>query len=129
MLAAWRGVAQAQDACCRPKQKAEPALNVPPEGFVADYPWLATQVNNEVGSLQFTVTEIGSDFVPTETRLIITHREQVIEHRSSIGIRLTEDYVRSRGYDPDVLRKQGVVIDPPAWQSSGASEPAEPNRR
>jgi hypothetical protein len=52
----------------------------PPEGFVADQPVLSTEVVNNVTALQFTLTDIGSDW--TETG--ITH---VIKHKGEIRIR------------------------------------------
>jgi hypothetical protein len=52
----------------------------PPDGFVADQPVLSTEVVNNVAALQFTLTDIGSDW--TETG--ITH---VIKHKGEIRIR------------------------------------------
>jgi len=52
----------------------------PPDGFVADQPVLSTEVVNNVTALQFTLTDIGSDW--TETG--ITH---VIKHKGEIRIR------------------------------------------
>ncbi len=52
----------------------------PPEGFVADEPVLSTEVVDNVTALQFTLTDIGSDW--TETG--ITH---VIKHKGETRIR------------------------------------------
>jgi hypothetical protein len=52
----------------------------PPEGFVADQPVLSTEVVDNVSALQFTLTDIGSDW--TETG--ITH---VIKHKGETRIR------------------------------------------
>ena len=37
----------------------------PPEGFVADADNLSEEVNSEVEAVQFTITDVGSDWVPT----------------------------------------------------------------
>jgi hypothetical protein len=52
----------------------------PPDGFVADQPVLSTEVVDNVTALQFTLTDIGSDW--TETG--ITH---VIRHKGETRIR------------------------------------------
>jgi hypothetical protein len=52
----------------------------PPDGFVADEPVLSTEVVDNVTALQFTLTDIGSDW--TETG--ITH---VIKHKGETRIR------------------------------------------
>ena len=52
----------------------------PPEGFVANEPVLSTEVVDNVTALQFTLTDIGSDW--TETG--ITH---VIKHKGETRIR------------------------------------------
>lgn len=85
------------------------ATITPPEGFVADFPQLSTQVTNELEAVQFTVTEVGSDLVPTKTSFKIRHKGQLRTLRSETGIRLTPEYARSRGFDPDVLRAKGIL--------------------
>lgn len=84
----------------------------PPEGFVSDYPWLSTQVNNDLTALQFTITEVGSDLVPTQTEFRVIHNGKSILVKSRIDIRLTADYAKSRGFDPNELRKQGLIKEP-----------------
>jgi hypothetical protein len=86
----------------------------PPEGFVADHEVLAEEVQSEVEAVQFTITEVGSDLVPTETHFEVVHngRREVI--RSRVGILLTPDYARSRGFDVSELRALGLIVDPPA---------------
>jgi hypothetical protein len=85
----------------------------PPEGFVADHDQLAEEVTSEVEAVQFTITEIGSDLVPTETTFEVEHdgRREVI--RSRVGILLTPDYARSRGFNVAELRALGLIVDPP----------------
>lgn len=81
----------------------------PPEGFVADYPQLSAQVTDELEAVQFTVTEVGSDLVPTKTSFRIQHKGQVRTYRGQTGIKLTPDYARSRGFDPAVLKAKGIL--------------------
>ncbi|NOT02319.1 MAG: hypothetical protein HOP29_17060 [Phycisphaerales bacterium] len=81
----------------------------PPEGFVADHENLGTEVDDEVAAVQFTVTEVGSDLVPTQTAMAITHNGRRYDIRSKVGIRLTPDYALSRGFDVNQLRRQGLI--------------------
>jgi len=83
----------------------------PPEGFVADYESLSTEVNNEVEGVQFTVTEVGSDLVPTKTTLDISHNGRRFQALSEVGIILTPDYAVSRGFSVDRLRSRGLIQD------------------
>ncbi len=83
----------------------------PPEGFIADNESLSATVATEMDALQFTVTEVGSDLVPTRTTLNITHDGERIDIDSSVGIRLTPDYARSRGFDVHELRRLDLIHD------------------
>ncbi len=78
----------------------------PPEGFVSDYDSLAEQVVNEIEVVQFTVTDIGSDWVPTEAKHTVGHggRRQVILSR--VGVRLASDLAQQKGLD-----RSGHVLD------------------
>ncbi len=84
----------------------------PPDGFVADYDELSEYVESQTKSVQFTITEVGSDLVPTETRFDVVHkgRRRIIE--SNIGIRLTPQYARERGFDVAELRQKGLIYAP-----------------
>ncbi len=83
----------------------------PPEGFIADTDSLATEVNSEIEALQFTVTEVGSDLVPTKTTLEISHKGATQRIDSKVGILLTPDYARSRGFDVAKLKTKGLIIE------------------
>ena len=83
----------------------------PPEGFVSDVDLLSDEVNDEIESLQFTVTEVGSDLVPTQTAMDIMHKGRLIKVRSDVGILLTPDYARSRGFDVRELRARGLIVE------------------
>ncbi len=84
----------------------------PPEGFVADYNELSADVQTEVESVQFTITEVGSDLVPTETTFKVSHKGEQKLVRSNVGILLTPDYARSRGFDVEKLRTKGLIVEP-----------------
>lgn len=84
----------------------------PPEGFVADHEALTADVDNELESVQFVITEVGSDLIPTETKFDIVHKGERKTVRSNIGILLTPDYARSRGFDVDKLKQKGLIVDP-----------------
>lgn len=82
---------------------------VPPEGFVSDYDALSADVDNEVQVVQFTITEVGSDLVPTETTFDVTHKGRRMTVRSEVGIMLTPEYARSRGFNVAELRRKGLI--------------------
>lgn len=91
----------------------------PPDGFVSDYNSLSADVNNAIQSVQFTITEIGSDLVPTETTFQVTHNGRSQTVRSSVGITLTPKYARSRGFNVAELRARGLIMDRPGNQGHG----------
>ena len=106
----------------------------PPEGFVSDYDALAEQVVNEVEAVQFTITDIGSDWVPTEAKHTVSHggRRQVILSR--VGVRLTSDLAQQKGLDRSghVLGQNGKPVSqagfdpqaPPEGEIVGWIEPS-----
>ena len=95
------------------------AAVAPPEGFVADYGDLSVEVNGVIESVQFTVTEIGSDLVPTGTTFTVTHRGRREIIHSNVGIFLTPEYARSRGFNVARLRAQGLIRERPGNQGQG----------
>jgi hypothetical protein len=92
----------------------------PPDGFVSDYPALSTDVNDADASVQFTITEIGSDLVPTVTRFRVQHKGRAIDVRSRVDITLTEDYAVQRGFNARELRARGLIWERPAGRSGVA---------
>lgn len=90
----------------------------PPEGFVADHEVLSADVNNELEAVQFVITEVGSDLVPTETKFDIVHKGERKTVRSKIGILLTPDYARSRGFDVEKLKTKGLIVEPQKRQDA-----------
>jgi hypothetical protein len=91
----------------------------PPEGFVADHDALTEYVVSEVEAVQFVITEVGSDLVPTETTFQVTHKGQARTVRSKVGIRLTSDYAASRGFDVARLRAKGLIMEHPGDRGRG----------
>ena len=85
----------------------------PPEGFVPDYDSLATDVEDDIDALQFTITEVGSDLVPTQTTFEVLHGGQIRRVWSNVDILLTPEYARSRGFDVTQLRARGLIVDDP----------------
>jgi hypothetical protein len=88
-------------------------VDAPPEGFVADFDLLFETVNNDLQAVQFTITELGSDLVPTETTFQVQHNGVWDTVRGEVGIVLTPDYALSRGFDVTQLRAQGLIWDRP----------------
>jgi hypothetical protein len=91
----------------------------PPEGFVANYDSLSTQVDNELGAVQFTITEVGSDLVPTGTTFHVQHNGQSHTVHGQVGIMLTPEYAQSRGFNVAVLRARGLIKERPGNQGQG----------
>ncbi len=81
----------------------------PPEGFVADQDELSEQVDNALEAVQFTITELGSELVPTETTFEISHKGRRETVHSRVGIMLTPEYARGRGFDVAKLRAKGLI--------------------
>ena len=59
--------------------------------------------------MQFTITEVGSDLVPTTTRFDVDHNNQTIIVYSKIDILLTPAYAYARGFDTDELWLTGLL--------------------
>ena len=89
------------------------ATVTPPEGFEADHESLSAEVNNEVEAVQFTITELGSDLVATETAFEVTHNGRMRMIHSRVEIRLTAEYAQSRGFDVAQLRARGLIKERP----------------
>ena len=56
----------------------------PPEGFVASEPVLSTAVVDNVTALQFTLTDIGSDWTETGITHVITHKGETRIRTSAV---------------------------------------------
>jgi|GEM_PF-1012077 len=69
----------------------------PPEGFVADQRSLAEEVNSAVEAVQFTITDIGSKWIPTGVEFTIKHKNKTIKMRDTVGVKLTEKLAKEKG--------------------------------
>lgn len=78
---------------------AAEAAVMPPEGFVSDYDSLSEHVDNELEAVQFLLTDIGSDWVPTRTRYTLEHQGRTEVVLSRIGVRLSEALAQAKGLD------------------------------
>jgi len=85
------------------------ATVTPPEGFVADHDELTAEVDNELEVVQFVITEIGSDLVPTDTTFQITHGPRRMVVRGNVDLYLTPEYARSRGFSVSELRRKNLI--------------------
>jgi hypothetical protein len=85
----------------------------PPEGFVADHDALSTTVQSNDSAVQFVITEVGSDLVPTQTTFNVIHNGKKRLVRSQVGITLTAEYAKSRGFDIAELRQKGLIKEHP----------------
>lgn len=73
----------------------------PPEGFVSDYDSLSAQVTTESEAVQFTITDVGSDWVPTEVLHRLTHGARRETVRTRVGVKVAPDLAREKGIDVD----------------------------
>ena len=70
----------------------------PPEGFVSDYDSLSATVNSDVKAVQFTITDVGSKWVPTKITHKIKHKKnKEITFTSDVGIKLTPELAQQKG--------------------------------
>ena len=97
----------------------------PPDGFVADQDSLSAEVTNEIEAVQFTITEVGSDLVPTPTTFDVTNNGRFERIHSQVGIFLTAEYARSRGFDVATLRAQGLIHEPPGLENRPDDPPGK----
>ena len=57
--------------------------------------------------------------MPTETTFQVQHKGKSQIVRSNVGILLTPDYARSRGFDVKELRALGLIKEPRVNQGQG----------
>jgi hypothetical protein len=69
----------------------------PPEGFVADTESLTEEVNTELEALQFTITDIGSEWVDTEVTHDLEHKGKKEKVKSKIGCKLSKKLAKEKG--------------------------------
>ena len=78
----------------------------PPEGFVSDYDVLSEDVNTEVDALQFHITDIGSDWVPTEMTYEITHKGKKEKIKTKIGVAMSKKLAKKKGLEKKENREK-----------------------
>jgi len=69
----------------------------PPEGFVTDHDALSTDVNSEIESLQFTITDVGSKWEETGVTYELKHNGKIEVFGSKIGIKLSRKLAKEKG--------------------------------
>jgi hypothetical protein len=71
----------------------------PPNGFVADYKSLGADVKNEIEAVQFTITDVGSNWKETKVKYNIKHKGKSKTIESEIGIMLSDKLAKKLGKD------------------------------
>jgi len=86
----------------------------PPEGFVADQPVLSTQVADTVSALQFTLSDIGSDWTETGITHVITHKGETRIRTSAVPMFNKQPNAEhgNNGDKPDTQKIAGEVKRP-----------------
>ena len=69
----------------------------PPPGFVANTPSLTTLVNTALKAAQFTITDVGSSWVPTTVTYTIVHKKKTKTVKNKIGVKLTKRLAQMKG--------------------------------
>ncbi len=68
----------------------------PPEGFVADETALTADVNSEIEAVQFTITDVGSDWVSTDVEYEVKHKGKTEKIKSKIGVKLSKKLAKQK---------------------------------
>ncbi|MBN2141736.1 hypothetical protein JW711_00245 [Candidatus Woesearchaeota archaeon] len=68
----------------------------PPEGFESNYDSLNVEVNSDEKAVQFQITDIGSDWVPTDVTFEIYHKGKKTKLKSKIGVGMTEELAKQK---------------------------------
>jgi hypothetical protein len=71
----------------------------PPEGFVADYNLLSAEVSSSAATVQFTITDIGSEWVATGVEHEVEHKGKKEKIKSKIDVKLTKELAKQKGLD------------------------------
>jgi DNA-binding beta-propeller fold protein YncE len=89
----------------------------PPEGFVSDHDSLSATVVDDIASVQFTITDVGSEWIPTEVEHVIHHRGRREIVLSRVGVLVAPDLARQKGLDEygKPLDAAGRPIVPPGF--------------
>ena len=80
---------------------------IPPEGFVSDNESLSTEVTNEVEAVQFTITDVGTDWTGFCAEHKLKHKNDKKTLYSIIGIFPTKELAKEKGLDiEEILEDQ-----------------------
>jgi len=72
----------------------------PPEGFVSDFENLSEDVYSEEAAIQFTITDLESDWgVDTEVTHDLEHKGKKEKIKSKVGVRLSKGLAKAKGLD------------------------------
>jgi hypothetical protein len=71
----------------------------PPEGFVSDYPSLSERINSTNEAVQFTITDVGSEWVATGVTHEIKHKGKTVTVKTKIGVKLSKRLAEKKGLD------------------------------
>jgi hypothetical protein len=71
----------------------------PPEGFVADQESLSEEVNTEVEAVQFTIRDVGSEWVATGVVHDIKHKGKKEKIKSKVEVKLSKRLAKEKGLD------------------------------
>ena len=96
----WTGTEELYPIIFESAEEWETTTSVtPPEGFVSDYDNLSEVVIDEIEAVQFTITDVGSEWVPTGTTYTVEHngRREIVHSR--IGVRLSKGLALAKGLD------------------------------
>ena len=69
----------------------------PPKGFVADVEELDAEVVNELETVQFTITDVGSRWEETEVSFKIKHKKKTEKIKSKVGVKLSKKLAKKKG--------------------------------
>ena len=69
----------------------------PPEGFVADHDSLSEEVVSDLRAVQFTITDIGSEWKPTKVKYKIKHKGKTENRESEIKVKLSKKLAKKKG--------------------------------
>ncbi len=58
---------------------------------------------------------MGSNLVPTLTTFDVEHKGKKEKIKSKVDIFLTAKYAKSRGFDPEVLKANGLIKELPGF--------------
>jgi hypothetical protein len=71
----------------------------PPSGFVADHESLSEEVNTELTAVQFTIKDVGSEWVATEVVHEVTHKSKKEKIKSKVEVKLSKRLAKEKGLD------------------------------